>query len=104
MVGTGCSQTMVQADLVPPQIGSPEAMVSICIHGSSYTYERRWMKLTVMGWMAKLAVGLAKTLPCLMLLGVDWRYLHEVLDRAIQVQSEEDLTYESHLDCYRNLT
>lgn len=76
VVDTGCSQTMVWADLISPQMGSPETTVSmIYIHGLSYTYERRQVILTVMGQTAELAVGLSTTLPCSMLLGIDWPYL-----------------------------
>lgn len=42
IVDTGCSQSMVRADLVHAQLGIPESPVSmVCIHGASYTYVRR---------------------------------------------------------------
>lgn len=75
---------MIRADFVPPQLGTPEKAVSmLCIHGASYTYERRRLRLTIMGDTKKLAVGLAKTLPCPMLLGTNWSYLREVVERTM---------------------
>lgn len=75
VVDTGCTQTMLRADLVPPQAGEEEMPMSmVCIHGNTYTYQRKYLRLTVMGRMEELVVGLAETLSCLMLLDVDWPY------------------------------
>ncbi|KYO40987.1 hypothetical protein Y1Q_0013733 [Alligator mississippiensis] len=80
VVDTGCSQSMIWADLMPTQLGSPKTPVSmVCIHGDSYTYECRRLWLSLMGRTEEIAVRLAETLPCPMLLEVNWPHLKEVV-------------------------
>lgn len=63
---------MIRTDLVPPQLGSPKLPMSmVCIHRALYTYERKWLWLSVMDCMEEITVELAETLPCPKLLGVD---------------------------------
>lgn len=84
VVDTGCSQSMIWAELFPAHLGILESLVSmVCIHGASYTYECRKIQLTVLSHTEEIAVGLAETLPCPMLLGVDWPHLEEVIARVI---------------------
>lgn len=56
----------------------------VCIHGALYTYERYQLRLMVMGHTKELADGLADTLPCPMLLGVNWPYLQEVVGQSMK--------------------
>lgn len=79
VVDMGCSQSMIQADFLLPHLGSLESPLSmICIHIASYTYKRRKVQLSLLGHTEEFAMGLAETLLCPMLLGVDWPYLEEV--------------------------
>lgn len=85
VINTGCSQSMIRVDLVPAQLGSPELPVSmVCIHGASYTYKSRRLWLSVMGCTEEIVVGLAETLPCPMLLGVDWPHLKEIVSQVLR--------------------
>lgn len=90
VIDIGCSQSMIRADLVPAQLGSLESPVGmVCIHGALYTYERRQLWLSVMGHTEEITVGLAETLPCPMLLGVDWPHLKEVVSWVLRRSSGE---------------
>lgn len=42
------------------------------------------MRLKVMGRMEDLVVGIAETLPCPVLLGVDWPYLWEIMNQTME--------------------
>lgn len=49
IVDSGCTQTMLRSDLISPpmgELGMSKDMV--CIHGASYTYQRRRLQLTVL--------------------------------------------------------
>lgn len=64
-------------------------MSMVCVHGMSYTYERRQLQLSVIGHTEEIAVGLAETLPFSMLLGVDWLHLKEVVSQVLRRSSGE---------------
>lgn len=76
LVHTGCTQTTVLSDLIPTLMGKPEMPINmICIHGTACTYQRKSLRLMVLGHMEEIAVGLAESLPCPMLFGTDWPHL-----------------------------
>lgn len=76
-VDTGCTQAMVKSNLIPSQVGKTETSVSmVCIYRASYTYKRKKLRLTV--------IGHTDTLPCPILLGIDWPYLKEVVGQAMR--------------------
>uniref|UniRef100_A0A7M4ETG7 CCHC-type domain-containing protein n=1 Tax=Crocodylus porosus TaxID=8502 RepID=A0A7M4ETG7_CROPO len=80
IIETGCSQTMVQGDLVPSHLGSPSTLVSmVCMHSAVYTYPCRRLEFSVLGKTEEIRAGIAKCLSFPMLLGVDWPYLGEVV-------------------------
>ncbi|KYO40166.1 hypothetical protein Y1Q_0000016 [Alligator mississippiensis] len=62
----------------------------IWIHGASYTYEHWRIQLMVLDCVEEIAVGLAKTLPCPMLLGVDWPHLQEVVTWVLAKRGDEE--------------
>ncbi|KYO38491.1 hypothetical protein Y1Q_0015720 [Alligator mississippiensis] len=84
IIDTGCSQSMVHSDLVPPHLGSLGTPVSmVCMHGAVYTYPRRKLELLVLGQTEEILVGLTKMLPCPMLLGLDWPHREEVVHQQM---------------------
>lgn len=88
VIDTGCTQTLVRLDLISTQIGKPETPVSmVCIHGVSYSYDRKRLRQSVMGHTEEIANGLADTLPCLLLLV--WPFLKALLGQAMRNLNEE---------------
>lgn len=70
ILDTGCSQPLVQVDLVPQQVTRKFFPVRMAgIHGEAEQFKRWWLCLRVMEHQGKLQVGVAPRLACEMVLG-----------------------------------
>lgn len=84
VVDTRCTHTMLRADLANLEMGKTMTPVNmVCIHGASYTYQRKRMRLTILIQTVEIAVGLAESLSCPILLGTDWPHLKVVVTKVM---------------------
>uniref|UniRef100_A0A3B3S5S3 CCHC-type domain-containing protein n=1 Tax=Paramormyrops kingsleyae TaxID=1676925 RepID=A0A3B3S5S3_9TELE len=83
LVDTGCSQTLVQADLVSLEFQNCNDKLTICcVHGESSELATADVYVRVNGQTYLLRVGLVSKLPYPVLLGQDLPVLPELVNRA----------------------
>ena len=102
LVDTGCSQTLVQADLVPLEFRNCNDKLTIfCVHGDKSDLDTADVYVRVNGQTYLLRVGLVSKMPYSVLLGQDLPVLADlvhktawcgVVTRAMAREQQADLT------------
>ncbi|XP_065416479.1 uncharacterized protein LOC135974099 [Chrysemys picta bellii] len=79
LIDSGCGQTLVRKDLVPPADTRLGCIHLQCIHGDVRPYPSARVPLTIAGITRHLVVGVAPHLAYPVILGRDWPAFEEVL-------------------------
>ncbi|XP_056879584.1 uncharacterized protein LOC130520041 [Takifugu flavidus] len=83
LVDTGCTQTLVQADLVPLEcINENDKLTICCVHGDQTEHSTADAYVKVCGQTYLLSVGLVPKLPYPVLLGQDLPVLSDLVGRT----------------------
>lgn len=90
ILDTGCSQTLIRADLVPREsIQWSKPICMRCIRGGSNQYEWVFLQMKVANHQGCIWVGLAPDLNCAMIIGWDWPPVYEGLDQVKRSEEEQ---------------
>ncbi len=80
LIDTGCTQTLVESELVPELNASRDALVIVrCIHGEEWQYSVTDVYMGIAGQTYLMKVGLAQNLPYPVILGHDFPALMDLL-------------------------
>ncbi|XP_025046858.1 uncharacterized protein LOC112547885 isoform X3 [Alligator sinensis] len=88
---TGCSQSLLQADLTP-QTGRKRAgsLTMTCILGGEMRFQTCYVPFRVMEFSGEPRVRIAPTLACEMILGREWGPFYTVLERVRATEEERN--------------
>ena len=92
VLDTGVARTLVQEDLVPPEVICEREVTITCAHGDTITYPVAHINISVGSLPDVVKAAVSKNLPAAVLLGWDVSELKTLLKHVQQAQPQKVLT------------